>query len=303
MRLLSRTAPDGERLGVVAADGSVVDVADLLGDGPWTMARLLGAVDETLDALRGAVDERLDAPNGAPAARAPIPRHDPAGVRLLAPVPHPSKIVAVGRNYHEHAAEEGQAAPTDPIVFTKFPSALVGDGADIVWRAADTGQVDYEAELAVVVGRRAKDVPAERALEHVLGYTCCNDVSARDLQFGDGQWVRGKSLDTFCPLGPWIVTTDEIPDPGALAIRCLVNDEVVQDASTAAMVHGVAELIAFCSRFMTLEPGDVIATGTPAGVGVFRQPPRFLEDGDKVVVEIEGIGRLTNRCRVVDERR
>jgi 2-keto-4-pentenoate hydratase/2-oxohepta-3-ene-1,7-dioic acid hydratase in catechol pathway len=303
MRLLSRAASDGERLGVVAADGSVVDVADLLGGGPWTMARLLGAVDETLDALRRALDERLVAPKGALAADVPTPRHDLARLRLLPPVPRPSKIVAVGRNYHEHAAEEGQMAPADPIVFTKFPNALVGDGADIVWRAAYTSQVDYEAELAGVVGRQARDVPVERALEHVLGYTCCNDVSARDLQFGDGQWVRGKSLDTFCPLGPWIVTTDEIPDPGALRIRCLVNDEVVQDASTAAMVHGVAELIAFCSRFMTLEPGDVIATGTPAGVGVFRQPPRFLGGGDEVVVEIEGIGRLTNRCRIVDERR
>ena len=292
MRLLSQAAGDGERLGVVAADGSVVNVADLLGDGPWTMARLLGAVDETLGALR--VDMDADAPHA---------EADPTGLRLLAPVPRPSKIIAIGRNYREHAAEEGQAAPADPIIFTKFPNALVGDGADIVWRAADTGQVDYEAELAVIVGRRAKDVPVEQALEHVLGYTCCNDVSARDLQFGDGQWVRGKSLDTFCPLGPWIVTTDEIPDPGALRIRCLVNGEVVQDASTAAMVHGVAELIAFCSRFMTLEPGDVIATGTPAGVGVFRQPPRFLGDGDEVVVEIESIGRLTNCCRVVDERR
>ena len=123
-------------------------------------------------------------------------------------------------------------------------------------------------------------------------------MSARDLQFGDGQWVRGKSLDTFCPFGPWIVTADEIPDPQALRIRCLVNGEVLQDANTSEMVHGVAALIAFCSRFMTLEPGDVIATGTPAGVGVFRKPPRFLADGDEVVVEIEGVGRLVNRCRV-----
>jgi 2-keto-4-pentenoate hydratase/2-oxohepta-3-ene-1,7-dioic acid hydratase in catechol pathway len=303
MRLLSRAAPDGERLGVLAADGSVVDVVDLLGDGRWTIARLLGAVDETLDTLRRALQERPEAPRDAPAAGAIQPGHDPSGLRLLPPVPRPSKIIAVGRNYLEHAAEEGQGAPADPIVFTKFPNALVGDGADIVWRAADTSQVDHEAELAVVVGRLARDVPVERALEHVLGYTCCNDVSARDLQFGDGQWVRGKSLDTFCPLGPWIVTTDEIPDPGVLRIRCLVNDEVVQDASTAAMIHGVAELVTFCSRFMTLEPGDVIATGTPAGVGVFRQPPRFLGDGDEVVVEIEGIGRLRNRCQVVDERR
>jgi 2-keto-4-pentenoate hydratase/2-oxohepta-3-ene-1,7-dioic acid hydratase in catechol pathway len=185
------------------------------------------------------------------------------------------------------------------VLFAKFPSSLIGDGADITWRAADTEQVDYEAELAVVIGRRARDVPASMALDHVLGYTCLNDVSARDLQFGDGQWVRGKSLDTFCPVGPWIVTADELADPGALRIRCLVNGEVVQDARTSEMVHGVPELIAFCSRFMTLEPGDVIATGTPGGVGVFRDPPRFLDDGDEVVIDIEGIGRLVNRCRVV----
>ena len=160
-------------------------------------------------------------------------------------------------------------------------------------------QVDYEAELAVVIGRTARNVPVETALDHVLGYTCLNDVSARDLQFADGQWVRGKSLDTFCPLGPWLVTADEIPDPGALRLRCLVNDEVLQEAMTSEMVHGVPELIAFCSRFMTLEPGDIIATGTPAGVGVFRQPPRFLGDGDVVVVDIDGVGRLTNPCRVI----
>jgi 2-keto-4-pentenoate hydratase/2-oxohepta-3-ene-1,7-dioic acid hydratase in catechol pathway len=289
MRLLSRAGPDGDCLGVLTADGSIVDVIDLLGDGPWTMARLLVDVEDTLRALRSAL-----------ASDHSIPIRDRAGVTLLPPVIHPSKIIAVGRNYHEHAAEEGKAAPSDPIVFTKFPSALVGDGADIAWRSADTGQVDYEAELAVVISRTGRDVPIPTALDHVLGYTCLNDVSARDLQFGDGQWVRGKSLDTFCPLGPWLVTADEIPDPGALHLRCLVNGEVVQDAMTSEMVNGVPELVAFTSRFMTLEPGDIIATGTPAGVGVFRQPPRFLRDGDVVVIDIDGIGRLTNRCRVTD---
>jgi 2-keto-4-pentenoate hydratase/2-oxohepta-3-ene-1,7-dioic acid hydratase in catechol pathway len=135
----------------------------------------------------------------------------------------------------------------------------------------------------------------------VLGYTCLNDVSARDIQFGDGQWVRGKSLDTFCPMGPWLVTSDEIADPQDLHIRLLVNGECLQDANTADMVHGVAELIAYCTRFMTLEAGDVIATGTPGGVGAFRSPPRFLGDGDEVIVDIEGIGRLRNRCRVMPD--
>ena len=148
----------------------------------------------------------------------------------------------------------------------------------------------------------ARDVAVDDALDHVLGYTCLNDVSARDLQFGDGQWTRGKSLDTFCPIGPAIVTRDEVPDPQVLAISCIVDGEVVQSSSTERMFFGVAEIISHCSRSFTLEPGDVVATGTPGGVGVFRDPPRFLDDGSVVTVEIEGIGRLTNRCRHVSAR-
>jgi 2-keto-4-pentenoate hydratase/2-oxohepta-3-ene-1,7-dioic acid hydratase in catechol pathway len=288
MRLLTRAAADGERLAVLTMSETLVDVDDLLDDGPWTMARLLDDVDSSLTSIARAL-----------AVGPPAPTLALADAVLLPPVTHPGKIIAIGRNYHEHAAEEGQAAPADPVVFAKFPTSLVGHGADIVWRAADTGQVDYEGELAVVIGRTTRDVPASQALDRVLGYTCLDDVSARDLQFGDGQWVRGKSLDTFCPMGPWIVTADALPDPGALRLRCLVNGEVVQDARTSDMVHDVAHLIAFCSRFMTLEPADVIATGTPGGVGVFREPPRFLGDGDEVVVDIDGIGRLVNRCRVV----
>lgn len=288
MRLLTRAAPDGERLTVATHDDAVVDVDDLLGDGPWTMARLLSNADATLAAIRQSLTR----------ART-VPVRVRGEITILPPVNRPGKIIAVGRNYHEHAAEEGQTAPVDPILFAKFPSSLVGDGAAIAWRAADTAQVDYEAELAVVIGRTARSVPTSRALDHVLGYTCLNDVSARDLQFGDGQWVRGKSLDTFCPMGPWIVTADELPDPGLLRIRCMVNGAVVQDARTSEMVHDVPRLIAFCSRFMTLEPGDIIATGTPGGVGVFRDPPHFLGDGDEVVVDIDGIGRLVNHCRLV----
>ena len=290
MRLLTWATPDGERLAVATHGDAVADVDDLIGGGPWTMARLLTDVDGTLAAIR----------RGLALGHA-VPTRARAEVAVLPPVTRPGKVIAVGRNYHEHAAEEGQTVPADPILFAKFPSSLVGDGADIVWRAADTGQVDYEAELAVVIGRTARDIPVSQALDHILGYTCLNDVSARDLQFGDGQWVRGKSLDTFCPIGPWIVTADELTDPGTLRIRCLVNGEVVQDARTSEMVHDVSHLIAFCSRFMTLDPGDVIATGTPGGVGVFRDPPRFLRDGDEVVVDIDGIGRLANRCRVIDD--
>ncbi|HEU5204056.1 MAG TPA: fumarylacetoacetate hydrolase family protein [Candidatus Limnocylindrales bacterium] len=215
------------------------------------------------------------------------------------PIETPGKIIAVGRNYRAHVAEEDATLPSDPLLFAKLPSAVIRDGAAISWSASLTCQVDYEAELAVVIGRRARDVPAEHALEFVLGYTCLNDVSARDLQARDGQWTRAKSLDTFCPLGPWLVTADEIADPGALRISCRVNGAVRQDASTSDLVFGVGELLAYCSRSFTLEPGDIIATGTPGGVGAFRDPPVFLADGDVVEVEIERIGILRNPCRVL----
>jgi 2-keto-4-pentenoate hydratase/2-oxohepta-3-ene-1,7-dioic acid hydratase in catechol pathway len=291
MRLI-RHHVDGDARLAIGVGEMAIDVAALGRPGlPTTMEALLAGGDRALVSLREA----------AAGVRGTTPRQALDALDLLPPVARPGKIIAVGRNYREHASEEGVATPEAPVVFTKFTSSIVGAGDDIVWRASDSGQVDYEAELAVVIGRPTRDVPIERALDSVLGYTCLNDVSARDLQFADGQWVRGKSLDTFCPIGPWIVTIDEVPDPQALRIRCLVNGEPLQDASTAEMVHSVAELIAFCSRYMTLDPGDVIATGTPAGVGVFRQPPRFLEDGDDVVVDIEGIGRLENRCRVLPD--
>jgi 2-keto-4-pentenoate hydratase/2-oxohepta-3-ene-1,7-dioic acid hydratase in catechol pathway len=251
------------------------------------MQDLIADGDDRLSGIRAAVDPERIRRDGRPLEE----------MDLLAPVPRPGKIVAIGRNYREHAAEEGAEQPTAPLIFAKFPSSVVGPGADVRWDPALTGQVDYEAELAVIVGRRTRGVTAERALEYVFGYTCLNDVSARDLQFGDGQWTRGKSLDTFCPMGPIVVTADELGDAGDLAIRCLVNGELRQSARTSDLFFGVAEIVSHCSRAFTLEPGDVIATGTPAGVGAFRKPPVWLADGDEVVVEIEGIGRLVNRCR------
>ena len=289
MRLATYRGPDGPRLGIVIGpDGSeaVVEAATLDERATSIEALLRGDVDGLLGDLRAA--QEAGVAEGVPLA----------DVELLAPIARPGKIVAVGRNYREHAAEEGAAPPATPVLFTKYSSSVTGPGSEIRWRAADTSQVDYEAELGVVIGPRTRDVSVEDALDSVFGYTCLNDVSARDMQAQDGQWVRAKSLDTFCPMGPWIVTRDEIPDPGRLAIRCAVNGDVRQDASTAELIHGVAELIAFCSRFFTLEPGDVIATGTPGGVGAFRVPPVFLADGDVVAVSIEGIGTLENRCRV-----
>ncbi len=218
---------------------------------------------------------------------------------LMAPVPLPPKIVAIGLNYRDHAREQGVPVPERPLIFAKFPTSVIGPGDAITWDPALTQQVDYEAELAVVIGKRARNVSEDDALSCVGGYTCGNDVSARDLQFGDRQWVRGKSLDTFCPLGPVLVTPDEVVDPQGLAIRTLLNGEVMQDSSTSEMVFGIAELIAFASRAFTLLPGDILLTGTPSGVGVFRKPPVFMKDGDQIAVEIERIGRLENVCRTV----
>lgn len=210
----------------------------------------------------------------------------------------PSKVLAIGLNYADHARESGMEPPKNPLIFVKTNNSICFDGDPIRWAAADSSQVDYEAELAVVIGTKARRVSEADALNYVFGYTCCNDVSARDAQFGDQQWVRGKSFDTFCPLGPAIVTADEIPDPQNLAIKCRVNGETLQDSNTSEMIFGVAQLIAYCSRFMTLEVGDIIATGTPFGVGFSRTPPIFLGDGDVCEIDIEKIGVLTNPCVV-----
>ena len=211
------------------------------------------------------------------------------------PIPRPGKIVCVGLNYRDHADESAMELPSAPLLFAKWPNGLVGPGEPIVL-PHQTSEVDYEAELGVVIGKPARRVSAESALEHVAGYVCANDVSARDVQFADGQWTRGKSFDTFCPVGP-MVPAAEIADPQNLRIRCLVNGEALQDGSTADMIFGVAELIAYISDGIELEEGDLVLTGTPPGVGFVRTPPIFLADGDEVTVEIEGVGSLTNPVR------
>jgi 2-keto-4-pentenoate hydratase/2-oxohepta-3-ene-1,7-dioic acid hydratase in catechol pathway len=211
-------------------------------------------------------------------------------------ISRPGKIVCVGRNYLDHAQEGGMELPKAPLLFAKWPNALIGDG-DAIVLPPEAKEVDYEAELGVVIGTTAKRVSEADALDHVEGYICLNDVSARDMQFGDGQWTRGKSLDTFCPVGPRLVPREEIADPQQLGIRCILNGEAVQDSSTAQMIFSVAEIIAYVSQVITLEPGDLIATGTPAGVGVFRDPKVLLEDGDEVAIEIDGVGTLTNPVR------
>jgi 2-keto-4-pentenoate hydratase/2-oxohepta-3-ene-1,7-dioic acid hydratase in catechol pathway len=209
------------------------------------------------------------------------------------PIERPGKIVCVGLNYRDHAEEQGVPLPEAPLLFAKWQNTLIGPGEPIVIPPAVT-KCDYEAELGVVIGSRVKDVSAENALEAVVGYICVNDVSARNLQFADGQWTRGKSPDTFCPVGPALVPRDQIADPQDLAIRAVLNGEVRQESTTANMVFGVADLIAYITRVITLEPGDLIATGTPAGVGAFRKPPTFMQPGDEITIEIEGLGSLTN---------
>ncbi|MGH3145408.1 MAG: fumarylacetoacetate hydrolase family protein [Rubrobacter sp.] len=214
--------------------------------------------------------------------------------RLHAPVPRPAKVICIGLNYEDHAEETGAPIPEQPIVFAKYANSIVGPGEAIVIPSI-TEQPDYEAELAVVIGRTARNVPESEALDHVFGYTNANDVSARDVQLGEGgQWTRGKAIDTFCPTGPHIVTRDEVPDEQSLSVRCILNGEVVQDGHTSKMIFSVPELVAFLSTGMTLVPGDVIITGTPPGVGMARDPQLWLKSGDEVSVEIEGLGTLTN---------
>lgn len=214
--------------------------------------------------------------------------------RFLPPVKRPSKIICLGLNYRDHAEETGAEIPKHPLLFAKTPNTLIGHEDNIVYPEI-VKKLDYEAELAFVIARRAKKVKKEDALEYVGGYTIMNDVSARDLQFGDGQWFRGKSLDTFAPLGPWVVTPDEIGDPQNLEISLRLNGEVMQHSNTKNLIFGIAEIIEFITQGITLEPGDVISTGTPGGVGFVRDPPRLLQKGDVVEVEIEKIGVLRNK--------
>jgi acylpyruvate hydrolase len=230
-----------------------------------------------------------DADDGAPIAR--------DDVRLTAPVARPQKVVCIGVNYREHAAEMGRVdLPSVPTVFAKWANAVIGPEDDVLVPPG-VDLVDYEAELAVVIGRRASRVARGDALDHVAGYCCANDVSSRQRQYETTQWTMGKAVDTFLPLGPHLVTADEIPDPQQLAITCTVNGEVRQSSTTAQMIFPVAELIEFVSSMVTLEPGDVISTGTPPGVGAGMKPPRFLSDGDEVVVDIEGVGALRSTIR------
>jgi 2,4-diketo-3-deoxy-L-fuconate hydrolase len=210
----------------------------------------------------------------------------------MIPIPRPGKIVCVGLNYKDHAEEQGVELPAAPLFFAKYTTSLIGPGDPIVIPSV-VQKADYEAELGVVIGATVKRVSKENALEAVAGYVVANDVSARDLQFADGQWTRGKSPDTFCPVGP-LVPAAEVTDPHALGIRAILNGETMQDSTTANLIFGIDEIISYASRTSTLEEGDLILTGTPAGVGVFRDPQRLLQPGDEITIEIDGVGSISN---------
>ena len=273
---------------LVNVDGDDV-VVDLGGSDralPRSMRSLLPTLDENLQSL-------VDIVRCSPAkARLQI-----ANVTLGPVVPDPEKIICIGLNYRDHAKETNLPLPEVPTVFAKYSNTLIGDGEAIVIPAA-TCSVDYEAELAFVIGRRAKEVSEQEAFDYVAGYTIFNDVSARDYQLRTSQWTLGKSFDTFGPIGPALVTKDEVPDPHALGIRLRIGDELLQNSNTGNMVFSVAALVAHLSTAMTLEPGDIVATGTPAGVGFTRKPPRFLRAGETVQVEIDRLGVLQNPVRL-----
>jgi 2-keto-4-pentenoate hydratase/2-oxohepta-3-ene-1,7-dioic acid hydratase in catechol pathway len=289
MKLVSFTLREGERphLGELLSDGRAVDFTSGLA------AQGIGSPLSYLDYFD------LDGPY-LPKCRANADRWSkearhvrPAGsFRLLAPVPRPGKIPCIGLNYRDHAKEQNVEPPKSPIVFSKFPTAITAPETPI--RLGTSQKVDWEAELAVVIGRRAKGVVRDRAYDHVLGYACFNDVSARDFQFADGQWQRGKSCDTHAPFGPYVATAEEVSDPHNLRITLRLNGQVMQDSRTSELIFGVPELIEFISENITLEPGDVIATGTPPGVGFARKPSIYMKAGDVVEVEIESLGILRN---------
>jgi 2-keto-4-pentenoate hydratase/2-oxohepta-3-ene-1,7-dioic acid hydratase in catechol pathway len=222
-----------------------------------------------------------------------------AKVKVLPPIRQPSKIIAVGLNYIDHCKEANLPVPTEPVLFSKFPTSICGPYDELSWPTGVTREVDYEVELGVVIGKKARDVEEAAALEYVMGYTVVNDVSARDLQFmGAKQWDRGKSLDTFCPYGPYIVTRDEIPDPHVLQVRTVLNGKEMQNSNTKNLIFNINKIIAYASQGTTLLPGDLIPTGTPFGVGFSRKPPVFLKDGDVCECEVEKVGSIKNRVRL-----
>ncbi len=285
MKWLSFYHPDGERPGVLVGDDQVLDIVGQWPQWPHSWRRLLAAgIDKE-------IARQVDAGSFESRHIQPL-----SSIRFAPPVPDTSKVVALGRNYSAHAAEQNRQASEKPMLFAKATSSLVGHEATVIVPTHES-KPDFEAEMALVIGRTAKAVEVSDALSHVAGVTAFNDVSGREAQFGDRLWFRGKGFDTFGPVGPWVVSSDEIGDPDDLSIKMFVNGQVRQEARTAEMVVSCAEIIAYVSCQMTLFPGDIIVTGTPAGVGVFGDPPVFLQDGDRMEVHLEGVGILANSVK------
>lgn len=287
----------GVALEGAGGEALVLDVKAALADRPSE-----GIPSDMMELIAGgeAAKMRLAAYVAEAKERVPLLRE--ADVAFAPCVPRPGKIVCVGLNYRRHAEETNAAIPAYPILFNKFNNALAGHLADVALPVGLTTEVDYEAELAIVIGKRAQDVPEDEALGYAFGYCNANDLSARDLQMRTPQWMLGKTLDGFCPLGPYLVTADEVGDPNALGIRCIVNGERRQNSHTSDMIFSCASIVSYLSRYMTLEPGDVILTGTPEGVVLGYPPERrvYLKPGDVVTIEIDKLGSLTN---VMTERR
>lgn len=304
MRLVTLLIDGAPRAGMVLANGNVLDLAEAARDAPGAAGEALRTA--SLQAIIEAGTEALDLVRTLAGSADPSAQRRPGDHTTLAPLPSPAKnVFCVGRNYAEHIAEGDRAqnqkvgVTEHPVFFTKPRTAVIGPGAAIPIFPHVSTSIDYEVELALVIGKRGRDIKPENAFDHILGYTIINDVSARDIQRRHGgQYFKGKGLDGSCPMGPCIVTADEIGDPQALAISLTVNGETRQDSTTAKMIFDIPTLIASLSAGMTLEPGDILATGTPSGVGYAMDPPRFLTDGDVVVCSIENIGKLENHCRV-----
>lgn len=296
MRLVSITAVPAPRVAVVVDDAWLLDLAAASRALPSDIVELLRQGEPAMAAARTLLADAAATPVADRVAPAWRSRAD---TPLSAVVPRPGTLICVGLNYREHAREARLPIPQMPIMFAAFPGAVTGHGSEITWRAGTSEEVDYEAELGVVIGRTARNVSAADALDFVAGYCNANDVSARDIQRRDSQWTLAKSFDTFMPIGPELVTRDEVPDPHVLRIRCAVNGETLQDSNTSELIFGVPQLIAHVSAVATLHPGDVMVTGTPSGVGMGRTPRRWLVDGDVVEVSVEGLGTLRNTVHVV----
>ena len=272
------------RIGALTSENEIIDLTSLVSKENLTA----NEINSCFDLEKGFLDKAKSA-----IEKDDLPKAKREKIKIYPPVPVPNKIICIGLNYRNHAIESGMEIPKSPIIFSKFSTSVIGANESILLPKGSR-QVDFEAELAFVIGRKAKNIKRADAINYVFGYTNFNDVSARDFQFADGQWQRGKSCNTFAPMGEFIATTDEIKDANNLQIQFRLNGETLQNSTTNELIFKIPELIEFLSESITLEPGDVIATGTPPGVGFARKPPVFMKDGDVAEVEIEGLGILSN---------